>query len=1620
MHIESLNPEGILEVEKEAHAKIEPALPNHWQGYASLELLDRRYGSSEIDLVIVNDFQILLVEFKRLHGKLTSDGQYWYKNGQRLYSNPVNLTNLKAKKLASRIKDKLGHKLSHMPFVNFCVVLYGSADKSGLTEEERDFVILLDDFLTIGTQGRYDKFFPLRSHEKNLSKDKRPTSHLKLWNNFFCKNKHDFVGRELGAQNYVVSGSPLFIHPDQIYEEYFSQRRDDKNYKALLRRWNFHAAKIATHAKTSDERALIAHRESKVLGYIDNCDEHLEALHLRPLYIQDELTADFIELYQWPKNRTRIEEFLLKLGEKLGSQERLDLIQVLVSQVARLHSIRVAHRDIGKHSIWLSLPSRVTFSNFVTASYPDPDQKTMVSIRTILQAGQAKMPEDLFSDEDGTQFTRDVYLTAAAAHFIAFRTWPNRDSDNLYVWHEPDADPFGGKLNDWFSKCLDLEASQRFQNMEEALDALNNAVGVMSQGSAKASSINEAFLTETNVWTDYPGNIVGQKGTCLLIKTADEKHGIKLWNGVSTVSGDAPNLKLSVFLQRIQSIASAAIPILPRIEEFGVNASLANLFVAYEWINGATLKEWDVRGSNNAEALKFIHKLLIGIQAIHQNHIFHGDIHPENIIVTGTEPPLPRLIDVFEYVEGEQPPYNREYLPDNFENLGIEARDRFAVIKIAKELADQVNAPNLSIHADELLKQGEIGDGDIDRLVADFDNIANPIVTPPLACFDVTLERMRDEMEEMLSDDGNYFVTVKTGSPGADSEFFLKIYLCGVRHQIDLHVDPESKKILRAWFKDIQHSQFIRSKREASFEFEGRIRATRGLSNDAEPLVELILQHEVTRKLIRDCRPDLGKKYREVLGLAKGRSFDVKRLWRVLLETEQESLPKVTLQKDPEILPNGDIVVEYSADAQAPDCDLRNDIVIMKKSMYGRLHPVGRILELGRNAIRLSKTAHINKLRAGDEVALESRRSSASLTKRLKAMEAVLSGRSLIPALPDYFDPNNTLVPSKMLNPPNDAELDQYDESDSDGNIVFSLNTQQRAAFRALVENGPVSLLQGPPGTGKTAFISSFVHYAISSGATRILLVSQSHEAVNNAAEKVRGIFDSKEQRVAVVRLGDEDHASDALKDVHELSLQEHYREKFRAEFKVRLKSSARQIGLPDEFIDTAIEFEKGFGESIQMLSRAKQSKEAPENLLDRIQRLNKDLASFLSRTMPFGFENDADPTDIKDRFYRVLANSTGVTSPRLVEKFRQLANLASEWLTVMSSGSANFQNFLAKTRTLVCGTCVGIGRTHYGITENTYDWVVIDEAARASASELAIAMLVGRRLLLVGDHKQLGAIYEEDHLKAAKRILRSLSEEDIVKSDFERAFVSSYGNQVGQTLTTQYRMAPPIGSMVSHCFYKNQLQNGRKGPAKWVEELPSSLGTTVTWIDTTDKGHGAFEASPNRDDMSHSKHNAYEIRVIGTLLRNITSSDSFLDQFGEEACIDSPIGVICMYKEQKQEMIRHLNSATWSRELIEKRRVKIDTVDSYQGKENSIVVVSLVRNNRDLKLGYLSEGEPSALQRSNVAISRAKERLYLIGATRMFTDKNKKSPIGEILDYMRSNQSGDLTFIASTEVGGR
>ena len=123
----------------------------------------------------------------------------------------------------------------------------------------------------------------------------------------------------------------------------------------------------------------------------------------------------------------------------------------------------------------------------------------------------------------------------------------------------------------------------------------------------------------------------------------------------------------------------------------------------------------------------------------------------------------------------------------------------------------------------------------------------------------------------------------------------------------------------------------------------------------------------------------------------------------------------------------------------------------------------------------------------------------------------------------------------------------------------------------------------------------------------------------------------------------------------------------------------------------------------------------------------------------------------------------------------------------------------------------------------------------------------------------------------------------------------------------------------------------------------------------------------------------------------------------------DAVIGVICMYSEQKRLIRQKFNQGIWNEGF--KSLVKIDTVDSYQGKENRVIILSLTRSDKQRSPGFLRTPN-----RINVAISRAMDRLLIIGNKEMWTTQHRDKPLGQIASYMHSNgKDSGYCFIPAT-----
>ena len=89
------------------------------------------------------------------------------------------------------------------------------------------------------------------------------------------------------------------------------------------------------------------------------------------------------------------------------------------------------------------------------------------------------------------------------------------------------------------------------------------------------------------------------------------------------------------------------------------------------------------------------------------------------------------------------------------------------------------------------------------------------------------------------------------------------------------------------------------------------------------------------------------------------------------------------------------------------------------------------------------------------------------------------------------------------------------------------------------------------------------------------------------------------------------------------------------------------------------------------------------------------------------------------------------------------------------------------------------------------------------------------------------------------------------------------------------------------------------------------------------------------------------------------------VNRFSNAGVDPNNIAVIAPYAAQ----VRFL------RDMLGSRSVEIDTVDGFQGREKDLVILTMVRSNRDRQIGFLSD-----LRRTNVAMTRAKHKLIMIG----------------------------------------
>ncbi|KAH9887903.1 hypothetical protein C8Q73DRAFT_808008 [Cubamyces lactineus] len=322
-----------------------------------------------------------------------------------------------------------------------------------------------------------------------------------------------------------------------------------------------------------------------------------------------------------------------------------------------------------------------------------------------------------------------------------------------------------------------------------------------------------------------------------------------------------------------------------------------------------------------------------------------------------------------------------------------------------------------------------------------------------------------------------------------------------------------------------------------------------------------------------------------------------------------------------------------------------------------------------------------------------------------------------------------------------------------------------------------------------------------------------------------------------------------------------------------------------------------------------------------------------------------------------------------------------------------NRRRLLMQTDLIACTTTGAIGP----------QVLLVEEAGQVLEAHILTSLVPSvRHLICIGDPQQLRPTLATFALSMDSARGRELFMFD--RSLMERLVDNGY--QMSQ-INVQRRMRPSISHFIRTILYPKLEDNAV------VNEYPpvQGMGSDVFFFNHLNKEGGS--------DDSVSKYNMFEVEMIRDLvmyfLRQGTYSGpgdiavlcAYLGQLQKvrAALRDLKIAVAVDERDAEELARQGLEEDVEFAEVVVAKHVRLGTVDIFQGQEAKIVIVSLVRNSGQCDTGSASIGFLKSSNRINVALSRAKHGLYILGnAANLRTNPTWST----ILDEMESrNQVG-------------
>lgn len=1072
------------------------------------------------------------------------------------------------------------------------------------------------------------------------------------------------------------------------------------------------------------------------------------------------------------------------------------------------------------------------------------------------------------------------------------------------------------------------------------------------------------------------------------------------------------------FRREVQALSDLKHPNIIRIRDSGLDEHQAAHFIVMDWVELDLSAIFDTHSFADWDGffLSVGKGVLDGLVFAYSRSIAHRDIKPSNILMSPEGHPticdfgISKIRDFLTpgvtLAHFASAPFAPPELDDGSYSY---SRDVFGYAALAVTALSE-NAPQTHRELLQALEDVPLEEG-LRRLLRRCLALDEPAARPQsIIVFQAELQKLKPEPARQTRGTVTFGLTNKVRSivehdmdlRGDQAERFVErdlggasceelpsnperpgrsFRIFGQRYGYTAVVDDSQEKLLLVSALEFAPSEIeSKASRACNVDFKFALRGSFGLDARlaVEGLLEQVLAFSADQKLrVMELREQaLYKTWLDLLGaktdLEKQRKVSVP---YVKLE-ESGGFLRLTLKQgfDTDLLADQDVMIDTGAKSFSGTVVSCNDKGVL-------IRPSER------------SKVDVSDLPPSGVVSVDTTKSDVALDKQKTAVEVVRYGRAVNPEL-GKFILNPGCMPVPVV-----AEVEF---------IQKHMDEDKQDAVRAALSCPDLMVVEGPPGTGKTTFITELVLQTLRANPNaRILLTSQTHVALDNSLERIVGFSQGEVRAVRIGSETDERISASSKKLLLDAKLPEMRREALASGRKFienwaldrglsltdirRAMALERHAGLKARLEELEVnidELQPQLAEDARKTLNAEQQADLDEQLqglTHERDELTKELKESF-KSLSEHVENKSDLKEYAECSAADLRVWADAHSNGTVEgaQLKKLLAVHADW-EVKFGRSQEFKAAVIASSQIVAGTCLGVMGVP-GRNEITYDLCIVDEASIATPTEVLVPMARARRTVLVGDNRQLSP-FQDPELKSSGLLAKyGLSVED-QKTTLFRHLTDSLPPDLHKTLTTQHRMIPAIGNLVSECFYDGRLKSVER---EAVPHFAAAQARSVTWYSTSKLPDRASRK------IGTSHYNAREVEQVLALLKR---TDFFIQKSRSKDKKVS-VAVLTGYGEQKQR----LRTAIQARrhEWASYSEIFINVIDAFQGREADMVILSITRSEAH-GLGFLRE-----MERINVALSRAKESLAIIGDHFYCqTSEGAVNPLRDVVDYIRRNPTG-------------